>query len=161
MRRAVVPALVVAAVVAVPGVARAQSLSVTVSDSAISQTILTANVARAKVTDPAGGPVPNGTPVQFHINGPAGVFTDIGPVVDMRPTPQGDGYWLVTVRGQVLPFGAARSFGDVAGGPIPAPIAAMAPTPAGDGYWLVDDAGKVYPFGSASSLGSAPVPDDE
>ena len=100
-RVGVAATLVVAAVVAGPSPAFAQNDSVTVSDASIRQTIFTANTARAHVTDPAGAPVPNGTPVQFHIAGPLGVFTEIGPVVDMRRNPQGAGYWLVTVRGQV------------------------------------------------------------
>src|SRR5438105_1482197 len=104
--------VLVAGLLAFPRLARAQGDSVSVSQDSTSQTLFTAHTARARVTDASGAPAADGTPVQFHVAGPGGIVTDIGTVVDIRPTPQGDGYWLVTERGQVLAFGSARTSGD-------------------------------------------------
>src|SRR5437588_1414841 len=153
--------VMVAGLLTFPRLARAQGASVAVSQDSASQSLFSAHAARAQVTDASGAPAADGTPVQFHVAGPGGVVTDIGTVVDMRPTPQGDGYWLVTERGQVLAFGSAKTSGDPSSADLTVPIAAMAATPSGDGYWLVDDEGKIYAFGQAHFFGTPPVAPDE
>ena len=91
-----------------------------------------------------------------------------------RPSSSGDGpgsgYWIVSERGRIDPFGGAAFFGDgwgdlaetaavdlgsLTAGQLTAGEQAVAliATPAGDGYWLVTDAGRVFPFGMARPLG--------
>jgi surface antigen len=61
------------------------------------------------------------------------------------------GYWMLTARGAVYPFGAARSYGNAT-----SPVALTARRD-GQGYWVVDSAGRVRGFGSASTIGGAPA----
>jgi subtilisin family serine protease len=65
---------------------------------------------------------------------------------------KGNGYWVVTIDGRVLPFGGARSYGDLHGR-AHAPIVASARTPDGRGYWLAGSDGSVYAFGNARYYG--------
>jgi type VII secretion-associated serine protease mycosin len=67
---------------------------------------------------------------------------------------KGRGYWVVTVDGQVRPFGEARSYGDLRGRRLTAPIVAAARTPTGRGYWLASADGAVFSFGDARFYGS-------
>jgi large repetitive protein len=76
------------------------------------------------------------------------------PVVDIAPTPDGKGYWLVNGAGDISPHGSAQNYGSLAGMALGAPIVAMAPTPSGKGYWLVASDGGVFSFGDAAFYGS-------
>jgi subtilisin family serine protease len=67
---------------------------------------------------------------------------------------QGNGYWVVSARGNVWAYGGARWYGDVATKSISAPIIASARTPTGKGYWLAGMDGAVYSFGDARYYGS-------
>ena len=79
------------------------------------------------------------------IGGPAGTIA----------VPQGDGYWLATADGQVLPFGDARSFGTPQGRLAGRSVVGMAGTPDGDGYWVLASDGTLFAFGDAPDIGSA------
>ncbi|MCA1672793.1 MAG: hypothetical protein LC799_11510, partial [Actinobacteria bacterium] len=59
--------------------------------------------------------------------------------------PSGTGYWLVTAKGTVLPFGAAESFGDASA--ALRSIQAIAAHPGGRGYWLAANRLLVRPPG--------------
>ena len=59
------------------------------------------------------------------------------PVVDMTPTADGHGYWLVGSDGGIFAFGDAGYYGSMGGTPINAPVVGMASSPEGRGYWLV------------------------
>jgi hypothetical protein len=80
-----------------------------------------------------------------------------GRVVGMAPTPDDAGYWLVTSRGQVIPFGDARYHGDVftmgKAGHLAGAIVGIAGTADGGGYWLTGAGGVVLPFGDAHPYG--------
>ena len=84
----------------------------------------------------------------------SGVGVINGPVVAMRSSADGRGYWLASASGAVGAFGDAAALGSLAGRPLPAPIVAMARTPDGGGYWLVASDGGVFSFGDATFLGS-------
>ncbi|HWE57679.1 MAG TPA: serine hydrolase [Acidimicrobiales bacterium] len=75
-------------------------------------------------------------------------------VVAIASRADSKGYWLATSAGQVLPYGAARSFGSVGNVRLNAPIVGMAATPNGDGYWLVAADGGIFSFGNAAFHGS-------
>ena len=79
----------------------------------------------------------------------------IGPAVGMAATPDGKGYWLVSVAGDVYSFGDARNYGSLSSRLIHSPIIAMGDLPDGKGYWLLSTNGSVYPFGGARTHGSA------
>ena len=59
------------------------------------------------------------------------------PVVDMAPTPDGTGYWLVASDGGIFAFGDAAFHGSMGGHHLNAPVVGMAADGATGGYWLV------------------------
>jgi hypothetical protein len=63
-------------------------------------------------------------------------------------------YYVVTATGAVQPFGAAKSFGSLAGTALNKPIVGMASTLNGLGYWLVASDGGIFSYGNAAFLGS-------
>jgi hypothetical protein len=76
---------------------------------------------------------------------------DLNPnVAGIAATPSGNGYWLVTGSGSILPFGDARSFGSQGA----SNVIGIAATRSGNGYWLLQANGAVLGFGdAAASLG--------
>jgi Glycosyl hydrolases family 43 len=87
-------------------------------------------------------------PTDLAPSGPAVTFTGIA------STPSGNGYWLVDSSGAVHPFGAAKSYGSMAGLPLNAPINHLVSTPNGKGYWMVAADGGIFSFGNAQFYGS-------
>ena len=75
----------------------------------------------------------------------ATVTIQVGPVT--RP----NGYWMVTQKGTVFPFGQVKNWGNVA----TFPVTHFEPTPSKLGYWIVNSAGQVFPRGDAHSFGNA------
>jgi hypothetical protein len=72
------------------------------------------------------------------------------PLVDMAPTPDGLGYWLLRADGTVASFGDAVQAGSA---PVPTggdPAERIVPGPNGDGYWVVDQNGTATPLGDAA-----------
>jgi surface antigen len=61
------------------------------------------------------------------------------------------GYWMVSARGTVYPFGAATNYGSATA------AVAIASRRDGKGYWTVDAAGRVRAFGAATTYASAPT----
>jgi hypothetical protein len=47
------------------------------------------------------------------------------PIVGMRSTPSGRGYWLVASDGGMFSFGDARFFGSMGGHPLNLPVVGM------------------------------------
>ncbi len=78
------------------------------------------------------------------------------PAVGITATPDGRGYWVVTVRGRVLPFGNARFYGDVFWPyrHLRQRIVALVASPKGNGYWLTGSGGGVFAYGGAGWFGS-------
>jgi hypothetical protein len=76
------------------------------------------------------------------------------PAVSIAPSASGNGYWIVTSRGQVYNFGDAAFLGGMGNETISAPIVDIAATPTGRGYWLFARNGAVYNFGDADWKGS-------
>jgi SpoIID/LytB domain protein len=68
--------------------------------------------------------------------------------------PQATGYWLVSPQGEVLTFGAAQRYGDLAGVALNRPIVGIESTASGNGYWLVASDGGIFAFGDATFYGS-------
>jgi uncharacterized delta-60 repeat protein len=64
------------------------------------------------------------------------------------------GYWVATRDGGVYAFGAAESYGSLAGHRLSAPIVAMATTPDSRGYWMLGADGGIFTFGDAAFYGS-------
>lgn len=75
-------------------------------------------------------------------------------VTSIAGLPDGSGYWVFTARGRVLPFGSARSFGDMSGVRLNGPIVASVATTSGNGYWMIGSDGGIFSFGDASFSGS-------
>jgi subtilisin family serine protease len=63
----------------------------------------------------------------------------------------GQGYWVLTSRGRLLPFGGVGWHGNSAAST--APVVAGASTASARGYWLARSNGKVEAFGDARFLG--------
>jgi len=74
-------------------------------------------------------------------------------VMAMAVTHTGNGYWLVTAGGRVIPFGDARSFGGA--NPAGAFIVGIDSTPDDDGYWLARTDGRVLARGAAPHHGDS------
>lgn len=81
------------------------------------------------------------------------------PVVGMAATPDGQGYWLVTSKGQVQVHGDAKSYGTLPSQGVSVDdVVGVAPsesaTGAVDGYWLDAADGGIFSFGTAHFYGS-------
>jgi len=74
------------------------------------------------------------------------------PIVDLAPSPDGDGYWMVASDGGVFAFGGAAFYGSPAG-TVSGTVVSLAATPSGNGYWIVGNDGSVYNFGGAQYMG--------
>ena len=76
------------------------------------------------------------------------------PIVDMAPTSDGGGYFLVASDGGVFTFGDATFHGSIGTLRLNRPIVGMTATPDGGGYFLVASDGGVFTFGDATFHGS-------
>jgi hypothetical protein len=80
-----------------------------------------------------------------------------GQIVDIEPTRDGRGYWLLENDGTLFPFGDAHFFGSVrgaAGHTSAGRIVGLAATPDSRGYWEVAADGSIFSFGDAKFLGT-------
>ena len=75
-------------------------------------------------------------------------------IVDISPTPSGNGYWLVATDGGIFAFGDARFVGSTGSIRLNQPIVGIAATPTGNGYWLAASDGGIFAFGDARFFGS-------
>jgi len=73
-------------------------------------------------------------------------------IAAMRTAAGCEGYWVVTAEGQVVAFGAAHAYGDLAG-LAHAPVVAIIGSPTGLGYWLATADGLVRGYGDAVAVG--------
>lgn len=76
----------------------------------------------------------------------------------MAPTPSGNGYWLLTARGQVTSFGKAPALGDFPD--ADEAYAFFVPTPSGRGLWGLTEDGHVVRLGDARDFGPLHEGDD-
>ena len=95
--------------------------------------------------------------------GSAGARPPNAAVISMASTASGGGYLMVTARGEVLPFGDAKSEGDTKALQLAAPVISLALGASGRGYWLYAQDGGVFSFGvpfhgSVPGLGLCTVP---
>ena len=95
--------------------------------------------------------------------GSAGARPPNAAVISMASTVSGGGYLMVTARGEVLPFGDAKSEGDTKALQLAAPVISLALGASGRGYWLYARDGGVFSFGvpfhgSVPGLGLCTVP---
>jgi hypothetical protein len=100
---------------------------------------------------PAPGQVVIGkpvTPIPVQTSGLAGT------PVSLSVTPTGNGLWIFSSRGEVVPFGDAKSFGNLASVRLKAPIVDSVATPSGQGYYMIAADGGVFTFGDAAFAGS-------
>ena len=75
-------------------------------------------------------------------------------VVGIAPTPDQQGYYLVSSFGGVFTYGDATFRGSITHLHLRTPTVALATTPDGRGYWEVTRAGNVFTFGDARFYGS-------
>ena len=88
--------------------------------------------------------------------GSLGASPPSSPIVYMAPTPDDNGYWLLSQDGTVYAFGDAGNYGSVQGRRLPPPRWRR-PRRGATGSSTAD--GAVYPFGNAKNYGSpGPVP---
>ena len=72
------------------------------------------------------------------------------PVVDLEPTPAGDGYWVVDNVGHVFGYNAKHlGNADLAKLSPGEKVTSLSATPSGAGYWLFTSRGRVLTFGDA------------
>ncbi|MEM9035839.1 MAG: Ig-like domain-containing protein [Actinomycetota bacterium] len=79
----------------------------------------------------------------------------VGDAVDLVPTPDGQGVWVLDSQGGVYALGTAPFFGSAAGTGLDAgeSYQAISPTPTGQGYWIFTSRGRVLVFGDAVNHG--------
>lgn len=83
--------------------------------------------------------------LQRRADGPPVAVSNI---VQLRPTPDGYGYWLVGSDGSVYAFGDAKLFGSLpALGQHVSDVVGLVPFSSGDGYELVSSLERVWTFG--------------
>jgi hypothetical protein len=75
-------------------------------------------------------------------------------IIGIATLQDGLGYWEAESNGAVGAFGAAQSYGSLAGTSLNSPIVGIASTPDGRGYWLVASDGGIFTFGDATFYGS-------
>ncbi|PSR20845.1 MAG: glycoside hydrolase [Sulfobacillus acidophilus] len=97
----------------------------------------------------AHGAIPTYGDLQTLPNPPASAAVELVPTLDNK------GYWILTQSGSVYGFGDAASFGAV-NASITA--VAMAPTPSGSGVYVLSSTGTVYTLGQATNYGSVSSP---
>ena len=76
------------------------------------------------------------------------------PIVGMRATPDGGGYWMVGSDGGVFASGDAGFYGSTGNLHLNKPVVGMAATPDGGGYWFVASDGGIFAYGDAQFYGS-------
>jgi hypothetical protein len=76
-------------------------------------------------------------------------------VVDIEPTPSGDGYWTVDTGGDVQAFGDAMDLGDPDRSAMVRgeSVTSVSRTPSGRGLWAFTSRGRVLTLGDARFLG--------
>ena len=76
--------------------------------------------------------------------------------VDLEPTPDYGGYWIVDDTGHVFGFGNAKATpGNVDAGALRAgeKVTSLSSTPTGAGYWIFTSQGRVFAKGDATHFG--------
>lgn len=118
-----------------------------------SNTVSFAGIQRGYYTLAANGTVTVTGDVQFYGDLETINAQTSSPAIELVPTPDYQGYWILTQNGQIYPFGNATAF-------TPPNVAitaiGMAVTPSGQGAFLLSNTGQVYPLGNAVSYGNAP-----
>jgi hypothetical protein len=85
---------------------------------------------------------------------PAGWLRPGETVTSLSTTATGNGYWIFTTAGRVVPRGDAASLGDMSATRLNAPVLDSIPTPSGQGYYMVAGDGGIFAFGDARFAGS-------
>ena len=118
-----------------------------------SNTISFAGVQRGYYTLAANGTVTVTGDVQFYGDLATINASTASPAIELVPTPDYQGYWILTQNGQIYAFGNATAFT-----PPNTTLTAvgMAVTPSGQGAFLLSNNGQVYPIGNAANYGNAP-----
>ncbi|HUD06182.1 MAG TPA: hypothetical protein VMR18_04695 [Candidatus Saccharimonadales bacterium] len=111
---------------------------------------LTSKAADFNMVEPFGDAKNNGEMTNTH-----SLFY---PLVDMAPTPNGEGYWLEASDGVVSKFGNAKNYGSAGEYLVQSDFVGMAPTPNGEGYWQVTRYGVVSKFGNAELYDTQKIP---
>jgi hypothetical protein len=125
-----------------------------------------ANMLKPQYTSIGVGVVMSGTTMWVTEDYMAGVTPVVTPTVVAAPPAavvamaamhganSSPGYWVTNRAGGITGFGAAASYGSLAGHPLNAPIIAMSATADGRGYWLLGADGGIFTFGDAGFYGS-------
>lgn len=77
-------------------------------------------------------------------------------IVELAPTPSGDGYWMFSSAGRVFTFGDAVHHGDLTGVALARSVVSASVLPDGSGYYLLAADGGVFALGTAAFHGSLP-----
>ena len=72
----------------------------------------------------------------------------------MASTTNGQGYWLATMSGAVVPFGDAMARGPAPSTTTPVRFVGIAAERAGGGYWVVNSKRSAYGYGPGTGTGA-------
>ena len=76
------------------------------------------------------------------------------PIVDMVPSRDRHGYWMVASDGGIFSYGDTRFFGSTGDITLNKPIVGLSPTNDQGGYWMVASDGGIFSYGNANFYGS-------
>ena len=76
------------------------------------------------------------------------------PIVDMVPSRDRHGYWMVASDGGIFSYGDTRFFGSTGALTLNKPIVGLSPTNNQSGYWMVASDGGIFSYGNANFYGS-------
>ena len=76
------------------------------------------------------------------------------PIVDMVPSRDRHGYWMVASDGGIFSYGDTRFFGSTGALTLNKPIVGLSPTNDQSGYWMVASDGGIFSYGDANFYGS-------
>ncbi|MCY0909303.1 MAG: glycosyl hydrolase family 18 protein, partial [Sulfobacillus thermotolerans] len=128
-------------------------IQVTTAQGIVSNDLTFAGVSRGSYALSSNGTVTPSGNVPFYGDLPSIGVSSASPAVQLIPTANYQGYWILTQNGQVYAFGNATPF--TSNIPATSPAISMAATPSGQGAFVLTQNGTVYALGNAQTYGNA------
>lgn len=129
------------------------SITVTNAQGLKSNSITFLGVSRGYYTLSSDGTVTAHGQVPFYGDLSSSQASSSAPAIQLVPTPDYQGYWILTQNGHIYSFGDASSLPSLPQGSHSA--VSMAVTPSGQGAFVLTASGTVHTVGQASNYGNA------
>ncbi|OLZ11709.1 glycosyl hydrolase family 18 protein [Sulfobacillus thermosulfidooxidans] len=139
--------------VAIPQTADPGPITVTTSQGLTSNSVTFLGISRGSYALSSNGKVTVNGNVPFYGDLTTINVSTSSPAVQLVPTQDYRGYWILTQDGHIYAFGDATSFPSLPSGSAQA--VSMAVTPSGQGAYVLTQNGTVYALGNATNYGNA------